>query len=268
MHGFLDVTFERKREKTVARVIRQRAPLKVLRPFYPEGDSPAHLYILNVAGGVLAGDQMEVALRLGRGAEVSVTVPSSTKVHPMPSGEGSQKTCFRIGAGSVLEYLPEPLLPFSGAAFLQETDIFLEEGATLFWADILGPGRSGSGETFRYRLYDNRVKIKDGDGLILQESFRLMPGDIPLNVEGVMGEYSHLGSIYIFCKDEFLDSLLNGIQSLEEDLSWGVSLLARRGLVVRALACDTPVLQAFFVKIWSLFRKRVLGRSLPPVRKH
>jgi urease accessory protein len=268
MHGLLDVTFERRGEKTVARVIRQRAPLKVLRPFYPEGASPAHLYILNVAGGVLAGDQMEVSLRLESGAKGLVAVPSATKVYSMPSGEGRQKICFRIGTGSVLEYLPEPLLPFSDSAFLQETNIFLEEGATLFWSDILGPGRSGSGESFGYRLYDNRVKIKDNEGLISQESFCLMPGDRPLNVGGVMGEYSHLGSIYIFCKDELLEGLLNRIRSLEEDLSWGVSLLTRRGLVVRALAHDTPVLQDFFVKIWSLFRRRVLGRSLPPVRRY
>jgi len=268
MHGLLDVTFERKGERTGVRVVRQRAPLKALRPFYPEGDSPAHLYILNVAGGVLAGDRMEMALCLERESEVLVAVPSAMKIHSMPSGEGRQKICFRIGEGAVLEYLPEPLLPFSGAAFHQETDIFLEEGASLFWPDILGPGRSGSGELFRYRLYENRVKIKDGKGLISQESFRLMPGNRPLNVRGVMEGYSHLGSIYIFCKDELLEDLLTGIRSLKEDLSWGVSLLARRGLVVRALAYDTPVLQAFFVKIWTLFRKGVLGRSLPPVRRY
>ncbi|MFQ5780660.1 MAG: urease accessory protein UreD [Nitrospiria bacterium] len=269
MHGLLDVRFERKGERTIAREVRQRAPLKVLRSLYPEGDSPSHLYILNASGGVLAGDRMEVSLHLEERAEVVVTMPAAARIHPMPSGDARQKLRFYLGRGSVLEYIPEPLLPFSGAAFLQEIEIFLEEWATLFWTDILGPGRFARGESFAYRLYENRMKISDRAGLVSQESFRLIPREAPINILGVMEGYSHMGSLYLFCADDALEGLLDAFRSIEvPGLYWGATLLSRRGLVVRVLAHDTPTLQDFFIRLWACFRREVMGRSLPPVRRY
>ncbi len=269
MHGRLEIQFERQEEKTIARTIHQQAPLKVIKPFYPEGDSPAHLYILNTTGGILEGDRMEINLHFGNKANVLVIMPSATKVHPSSTGDARQKLSFRLEKDSVLEYFPEPLLPFSGAAFLQETDIFLEDGAVLFWGDILGPGRREKGELFAYRLYENQMTIADRKGFIARECFRLEPSITPINGTGVMEGYSHMGSLYVLCGDQYIEALLQAFRTIKmEGLFWGLSLLSRRGLFVRALSHETPELQDFFMKFWALFRKIVLGRMLPPIRRY
>lgn len=270
MHGILDVRFERKGEKTIAQVVEQRSPLKALRSFYPEGNSPAHFYILNVTGGILEGDQLDLTLHLGPFSEALVSAPSATKVHSISTGFAQQTIRLTLERGSVLEYVPEPLLPYAGSAFLQDVDIFLDEEVSLFWIDILGPGRLAKGESFSYHRYENRMNIRDHAGLISREAYQIKPEEKSINGIGVMEGYTHLGSLYLICAEKHIADLLEQFRLIEceDGLSWGVTLLSRRGLAVRALAYETPVLQAFFTRLWALFRKEVMCSSLPPLRRY
>lgn len=248
----------------MAREIRQRVPLRVIRPFYPEGEGPAHLYLLNATAGILEGDQLEISLRLEKGTHAVVTMPAATRVHPAPSGEARQRTSLSVGPGATLEYLAEPVLPYAGAGFHQTTEIFLEEHATLFYADLLGPGRLGRGELFAYRFYENQLRIVDPEGVIVQERFRLAPSECPLQQIGVMEGFSHLGTLYLFCPEPAREALLTAFRSVERvDLFWGATLLSRRGLAVRALAHDTPTLHGFFLTSGAFFERRCWGDRSP-----
>lgn len=269
MYGMLDVIFEQRGKRTVAREIRQQAPLRVIRPFYPEGEGPAHLYLLNITAGILEGDRIEISLRLEKGTHAAVITPAATRVHPAASGEAGQRTILSIGREAILEYLSEPVLPYAGAAFSQKTEMVLEEGAILFYLDLLGPGRLGRGERFDYRFYENHLRIVDPEGLLVQERFRLAPAEHPLDEIGIMEGFSHLGTLYLFCPEEKRKPLLSAFRSVEPaDLLWGATLLPRRGLAVRALAHDTPALHDFFFGLWAIFRREVLGRPLPPTRRY
>ena len=264
MFGLLEMTLKQEGERTVLGALRQAAPLRVIRPFYPEGAGPAHFYLLNTTAGILEGDQVEISLQLEKGTHAVVTTPAATRVHSMPSGEASQRTTLSVGPGAILEYLSEPVLPYAGAAFHQKTDITLEEGAILFYVDLLGPGRLGRGESFAYRFYENQLRITDGEGVLVQERFRLSPSEHPLGETGVMEGFSHLGTLYLFCQEPVLKALLEKFQSIENPpLLWGVTLLSRRGLAVRALAHDTPTLQDFFLTFGAFFERRSWGDPFP-----
>jgi urease accessory protein len=257
MHGILNITFEREKGRTVARELRQEAPLRVIRPFYPEGEGPAHLYLLNTTAGILEGDEIEISLRLEKGAHAVVTTPAATRVHPMPSGEAHQRISLSVGREATLEYLAEPVLPYAGAVFHQETEIFLEEEATLFYLDLLGPGRLGRGESFAFHLYENQLRIIDPEGILVQERFRLTPSERPLEEIGVMEGFSHLGTLYLFCPEPARKALLSAFRAVENrHLLWGVTLLSRRGLAVRALGHDTPALHDFFLTFGAFFERR------------
>lgn len=257
MHGILNITFEQEGARTVVREIHHRAPLRVIRPFYPEGEGPAHLYLLNTTAGILEGDELEISLHLGKGAHAVVTTPAATRVHPTPSGEAHQRATLSIGPEATLEYLSEPVLPYAGAVFHQETEIVLEERATLFYIELLGPGRLGRGESFAYRLYQNQLRIVDREGMLVQERFRLTPSERPLDEIGVMEGFSHLGTLYLFCGEPARNALLEAFRSVEPpDLFWGATLLSRRGLAVRALGHDTPALHDFFLTCGAFFERR------------
>ena len=268
MHGLLEMTLRQQGERTVAREIRHQAPLRMIRPFYPEG-GPAHLYLLNTTAGILEGDEFEIFLRLEKGTHAVVTTPAATRIHPTPSGEAHQRITLSVGREAALEYLSEPILPYAGSVFHQETEIILEEQATLFYVDLLGPGRLGRGESFAYRLYENQLRIIDPEGILVQERFRLAPLERPLEEIGVMEGFSHLGTLYLICPEPAREALLTAFRTVEHPLLfWGATLLSRRGLAVRALGHDTPALHDFFLNLWELFRKEVFGRTLPPIRRY
>lgn len=263
MQGRLEMTLEQRGDRTEVAELRQRAPLRMLRPFYPEGGT-AHLYLLNTTAGILEGDQIEISIRLEKGTHAVVTSPAATRVHTMRSGEASQRTALSAGPGAVLEYLAEPLLPYAGAAFHQQTEIVLQGGATLFYTDLLGPGRLGRGESFAYRLYENQLRIVDEEGVLVQERFRLAPSEHPLEEIGVMEGFSHLGTLYLVCSEEKRRGLLSAFRSIDDGaLFWGATLLPRRGLAVRALAHDTPTLHDFFLTSGGFFGGRSWGVPFP-----
>jgi urease accessory protein len=269
MHGLLEMTLKQQGERTVVGALRHQAPLRVIRPFYPEGEGPAHVYLLNTTAGILEGDELEIFLRLEKGTHAVVTTPAATRVHRMPSGEAHQRIILSVGREATLEYLSEPVLPYAGSVFHQKTEIILEEQAILFYADLLGPGRLGQGESFLYHLYESHLKILDPEGVLVQERFRLAPSERPLEEIGVMEGFSHLGTLYLFCPEPARKALLTAFRSVQNShVFWGATLLSRRGLAVRALGHDTPTLHEFFLNLWGLFRKEVFGRTLPPIRRY
>jgi len=58
----------------------QEPPLKVVRAFAVE-DGTALVHLHNVSGGLLGGDQLELAVNVGAGARVQVTTAGATRIY-------------------------------------------------------------------------------------------------------------------------------------------------------------------------------------------
>lgn len=83
----LDLAFDARQEQgaQVTRMTRTRfkGPLRVQRPFYPEGKTGCcHVYLLHPPGGLVSGDALNINVSVGSGAHTLVTTPrrrNSTK---------------------------------------------------------------------------------------------------------------------------------------------------------------------------------------------
>lgn len=53
-HGKLELVYAQRQNSTQLMFSHNQAPLKVQRPFYPEGEKICHSVILHTAGGVVA----------------------------------------------------------------------------------------------------------------------------------------------------------------------------------------------------------------------
>ena len=101
-------------------------PLKVVRAFtLADGAALSHLH--NVSGGLLGDDRLALSVRLDENAKVQLTTTGATRIYRAreDAGPAIQRTEISLAANALLEYLPDPIIPFAHARFSQQTDIQL-----------------------------------------------------------------------------------------------------------------------------------------------
>ena len=66
-----------------SRLIGQKhfGPLRVLRPYYPEGKEVIHLYLIHPPGGLVCGDHLDISLSVQANAKAVITTPSAGKIY-------------------------------------------------------------------------------------------------------------------------------------------------------------------------------------------
>lgn len=273
----LDFEFDQAAGRTVLAASRQQAPLQVVRAFAIEdGSALAHLH--NVSGGLLGGDRLELRARVGAGASAQLTTTGATRIYrPREQApDATQVNEVRVGEGGLLEYVPDPIIPFATARFHQQTTIRLAPGAGLFWWEILAPGREARGELFAYDRMQLKMDIWTPERLIASEHVRLEPRLHVLSSLARLGDYRYWATFYI-CRvgagpkvwataEERLREVAASVSPAGET-RWGVSTLAADGLVVRCLARQGRWVLAGLRGIWTAAKSLLYGREAIPPRK-
>jgi len=206
------------------RVLRQDPPWKVIRAFGPL----VHLH--NVSGGILAGDRLSLQVNIA--APMLITTTGATRLyrHRAGAGDSQQHLNFSIADGAMLEYLPDPLIPFAGSCHSQHTSISLDRNATLLWWEVLAA-------TFAF----DRLQISSAIDILgqpaLREDFLLEPAKRPLTSLARMGNSTHLTSFNVFSEGKtstFWSNMADELRKIAPE-NWGISTLST-GIVARALS--------------------------------
>jgi len=97
--------------------------LQVLRPLYLDPHRPemAFAYVL-AHGGTVQSDRSRIDVTCAPGA-AHVTTRSAGKVYRLERNYATQLVSLTARAGSFLEYLPDPTIPFRGSRFYVRTEI-------------------------------------------------------------------------------------------------------------------------------------------------
>jgi urease accessory protein len=259
------------------RIDRQDPPWKVVRAFPQEsGDVLVHLH--NVSGGVLAGDRLGLNIEVAAGASAQITTAGATRLyrHRTGASESQQCTDIAIGEGGVLEYLPDPIIPYAGARHMQRTKIRLAEGAALFWWEVVAPGRQAGGEEFAFDWLRIETRISGASRPILIEKLALEPARKCLNAAARMGQYGWTANLNI-CHEGRAPAFWRGLEDQLNELAqertrlgeviWGVSTLAAGGLVVRGLSRSGLGVSATLTDFWRIARRAITGTEAIPPRK-
>ena len=277
-NGRLNLYFMRDQELRVQlRVRKQQPPLQVIRAFpLPGGGALVHLH--NISGGVLGGDQLALDVEVGPGAHAQLTSNSATRLYrSRPEVPAAVHTgTIKVREGALLEYLPDPLIPFSGARYQQHTHIDLEAGAGLFWWETVAPGRVARGELFDYEHLLLNLSILVRGRPIAVERLKLEPRCRPLSSPARLGSYFHFCSFYICRVDQpatcwsELEKELGALArelSRPGELSWGVSALVMHGLVIRAVSRQGRDIPAGLLAFWRAAKQFLYKEEPVPPRK-
>ena len=259
------------------RVTRQDPPWKVVRAFRQPGAGTL-VHLNNVSGGVLAGDRLALDVEVEAGSSAQITTTGATRLyrHRPGSDDSEQRATFRVGERGLLEYLPDPLIPYAGSRHAQRTDIRLAAGACLFWWEVLAPGRQAFGESFAFERLRIETQILAENRPLLHERFLLEPRKRPMAVTARIGLYSYVASLYVcqsgrppaFWRD--LEDELNRLaqeRTCHSEVLWGASMLQSDGLIVRGLSTSQCFIPGPLTDFWRLARKAVTGEDAVPPRK-
>ncbi len=270
-------------KKTVLHVLEQRPPLKVIRAFEQDsGGVLVHLH--NVSGGILGNDLLEYKIDLETNTEVQLTTTSATRIYrhrqrnvASPAVQAMQIT---VGERSLLEYLPDPIIPYAHSDYRQQTHISLAQGAGLFWWETITPGRVAHNERFAYHRLELETSIVAADSFgqrpVALERICLELALRPLSSPVRLGAYQYLSTFYI-CKVGVaqsqwlaLESQLRALaieRSRRDEIIWGVSTLVAHGLAIRGLSVSGRAIAPGLLAFWQAAKAFLYDRAAVIPRK-
>ena len=275
--GILRLKFERDTdtEKTVIREQYCRVPLCIQRAMYLEESLPAmaYVYIVSPSGGILQGDRYRIGITLGNSAFAHVTTQGATRIYKMEKNYATQMISIKVGDGSYFEYLPDQIIPFHNSRFYQEVELTVHDNATMLYSEMIVPGRVESGEAFEYDIcYIKTIAQTHLRKSRFVDIMKLEPKKEDLIVEGILGKFQVVGTVYIITRELYVKRLkhqiIEKINEFEDKICGGVSILpTRQGIVVRILGNTAGDVKSLIFEAVRITRNQILGVSFSGTRK-
>ena len=166
--GLVDIV--RSASRSVVTRAYATSPLRLLTPRGHGG--AAWIYTSSYGGGLLGGDSLRLAVRVGRGARAFVSSQASTKVYRSDKGTTVEMHA-HVGAGGHLVFWPDPVVCYADSQYLQRQHVELDAGAGLVFVDAMSSGRRGSGERWRFTRYATRLSVHYDGRVVLLDAFDL-----------------------------------------------------------------------------------------------
>jgi urease accessory protein len=243
----------------------------VQRPFFPEGPSVCHVYLLHPPGGIVGGDRLRVEARVEGAAHALLTTPAATKVYRTPGPSALQESALAVARGGVLEWLPQETILYDGADVALTTHVDLESGARFLGLDILCFGLPARDEGFvRGRCRQHIEVFRDGRPVLLERGRYDGGGAVHDALWGLAGATvlgTFIASPAPAASSPLVEALRAGSEALPAgDLAAATILGDGDALVCRYLGASAESARAFLRAAWAETRPLLLGRPATPPR--
>jgi urease accessory protein len=257
----LALAYDRRGEKTVLRQRRHTGPLRVLRDLYPEGEHTCHTIIVHPPGGIAGGDSLELHVHLSPRSAALITTPGAGKWYGSTGDAASQSLAFDVGAGAMLEWLPQETIIFDRARADMSTRVVLHEGAVYVGWEILCLGRTAAGERFNAGAVRVNVEVFHGDARLWTERARFAGGDPLLESPAGLAGNTVSATLLVAGQDIPAD-LLAACRAIPagEQATGGMTRLPRIA-VARYLGHSGEDARSYFTKLWAVLRPVLKGRD-------
>ncbi|SFR54845.1 urease accessory protein [Marinobacter daqiaonensis] len=262
----LDLAFEGRQQdgRPVTRLTRARhsGPLRVQRPFYPEGrHGCCHVYLLHPPGGLVSGDALAISAEVGPGAHALLTTPAAAKLYKADSHgvAWAQHTKLRVEDGGTLEYLPQETLAFDGSRGQQTTTIELGSHArTISW-EILALGRPASELPFATGHLEQGFRLTRNGQPVWQEKQILDPGHRRFRGKWGQGGNTVQATLWTVGLEDEADAIEQLRADLPDNPRWAVT---RRGgvILLRYLGNERNEAWAICQQAWEILRPGLTGQ--------
>src|SRR5687767_11372508 len=170
--GTAYLTFTRSGAETVLTRAFATSPAKLIAT---KGRGPTcWVYSATLGGGFVGGDDIQLHAIVEAGARALLTTQASTKVY-RSRRRSRQILNVAVDADALLAVVPDPIVCFAAADFVQTQRYDLHDDASLVMADWITSGRHGSGERWAFSRYESRFDITRGSQRIFHDAIVLEP---------------------------------------------------------------------------------------------
>ncbi|OAV62363.1 urease accessory protein UreD [Enteractinococcus helveticum] len=287
--GQLRMVIEERAGRAIARQQYFQGALRVLRPHYLDDSGQVSYTIVNPGGGYLGGDVYAIDIEVSRGTSASLTSQSATKVYKTPDEPAYQHTVFRLGTDAVLEYVPDQLIAYRDAHYLQDTVVEMEPSASYLSTEIVTPGWAPDGTLFKYDRLHLRHEVRISGRPMIVDNLIVRPDDETSPIESMlyMDGRTHLGSLLAVdarIDAELVAALREKITCALDDVGtmtpanqpnrvipeplFGITLLDGPGLAVRVLGTSTEQITAALYAVVNDLRARWRDQGPIHLRKY
>jgi len=242
---------------------RHQGPLRVQRPFYPEGSQEAcHVYVLHPPGGLVSGDALTIRAHVERGAHALLTTPAANKLYKADS-QGvawTQLTELTVEAGATLEWLPQETIAFNGSKGTQRTHIALQGNARCLGWEVMALGRPASDLPYVTGRIEQHFRLTlDGKPLWLERQ-PLDPAHPRFAGRWGQGGATVQATLWAVGLDDAPAAIEALREALPDNLRWAVT--ERHGvLLMRYLGASRNEAWALCEHAWQLLRPRWIERE-------
>lgn len=262
----LEIEVERSAEASVLGRRTHRGPLRIQRPFYPEGPACPHIYLLHPPGGLVGGDQLETRISVGALASALFTTPAAQKLYRSSGKVSRQRTQLQVGPGGALEWFPGETIAFDGARAKSVTRVVLDVGARFLGWEIVCFGRSASSLPFQTGELAFGFELYRQERPLEIDRSRIVGGSEALESAWGYQGLPVFGTFYAVSREsaeltELLSPLRDGLAGERVGVTAFEELL-----VIRAGASSVERVRALFSTAWELLRPRLLERACVPPR--
>lgn len=249
-----------------------RIPYQWQGAHYQDNDDQPFLLLINSGGGFVEGDSAHFHATLDPGTRALITTTAASKYYKCPEGQTSRENVnIRVGAGALLEYMPDEAIPFASANVERATFISIAEDSRLFATDMISAGRihyGAGGEAFAFGRLASEFRVDvDGDTVILDRLFAETPEEIA-DLRALWDGANHMMSIVCWgdFDDECEDRVRKSLGTLPL-VACGVSRMLNKLMTCRIMAQEAWQCHDALYRVWEQARPILAGKNARPIRK-
>ncbi len=260
----LQLELQRRAEGTRVVQCRHHGPLRLQRPFYPEGADCAHLYLLHPPGGLVSGDTLAIDVQLGERTAALVTTPGAGRVYRARAQHSRQTQRVRLSVerDAVLEWLPLETIVFDGADVALSLDIELAANACFAGWEVVCLGRQAGDQPFNRGRLQQRWRI-DRDGRpLLRERLDLDADSVLMQRPWGLAGAPVYGTFVVVANHLWSDTELQMLRDMTATESECFAVTQARGMLMMRYRGDSgEQARALFRRCWEWLRPQFNGRA-------
>ncbi len=222
-------------------------------------DAPLEAVMVNLSGGVAAGDRLSADVACGPGARLTLCGQASERCYRARAGDRPARIAvtLTIGPAATLEWLPQETILFDQARLDRSLEVEMASDARFLAVESRVFGRTGSGERRRSLWLRDGMRIRRAGLLLLCERLR-WEGDASaaLHRAAVGGGATSSATVVLVAPD---------VQARLEPLRAVLTARGQEGAVAAA-SCWNGLLMVRVLATQDLAHREMLRRVLRQLR--